>query len=76
MKRRIVSLQQLIRMLHVLCERFQDHTNPNWATGDGVLSYYSMSDANVSHDLLTLMGYAIAFQVLYYVILKLKDRRT
>lgn len=54
--------------------RFDDAENPSWQTGDDVLDFYDMDDVNVGADLAILAAYAIGFQVIYYLLLRFRDK--
>lgn len=53
--------------------RLLDSTNPAWTSGEAVISYLGMSDAKPWRDALVLAGYALAWQLLYYLILLRKN---
>ena len=45
-----------------------DATNPLWQTGADIIKYYNMDGAKVGDDCWTLLGYACAWFLLYYVV--------
>lgn len=55
-------------------DKFDDVQSPAWQTGKDVLKFYDMENVNVAQDLSILLAFAIGFQVIYYLLLKFRDK--